>query len=47
MKERGVPKRDGSGRGMRENKGRGNCEKQKEKDQGYGPKGGRRNRNKR
>jgi len=42
MKERGIPKRDGSGQGMRKNKGRGGCRKVKQDRRGDGR--GRRNR---
>lgn len=34
MKKKGVPKRDGSGRGTRANKGRGGCTKQRSKGRG-------------
>jgi len=32
---RGKPKRDGSGRGTRANRGRGGCSKTKSRGQGY------------
>ena len=34
MAKKGVPKRDGSGKGVRANKGRGGCAKPKSKGQG-------------
>lgn len=36
MTEKGVPKRDGSGRGMRLNKGRGGCSTTSKKGRGRG-----------
>jgi len=38
MAEKGVPKRDGSGRGRRDNKGRGGCPKPVQKKTGKGRK---------
>ena len=38
---RGVPKRDGSGRGVRANRGRGGCRTPRRIGQGSGTAGGR------
>ena len=38
---RGVPKRDGSGRGVRANRGRGGCRTPRRIGQGSGTTGGR------
>jgi hypothetical protein len=35
MVRKGVPKRDGSGRGVRANRGRGGCKKTRSKGRGY------------
>jgi len=36
MASNGVPKKDGSGRGRRSNKGRGGCKKTRDKGKGRG-----------
>jgi len=38
MDKKGIPKRDGSGRGKRLNKGRGGCETIRAKGKGFGDK---------
>lgn len=40
MAEKGVPKRDGSGRGVRANKGRGGCKTPRKTGQGRSGTGG-------
>jgi len=35
MAKKGIPKRDGSGKGKRLNKGRGGCKNTKRKGKGY------------
>jgi hypothetical protein len=36
MAKKGTPKRDGSGRGVRANKGRGGCSSEEQKKKGKG-----------